>query len=59
MKKPLHSAPMHLQTMKLQLQRYKFRLIYKAGKELHIADALSRAYLPKSDSQEDEENLKC
>ena len=57
MKKPLHSAPMRLQRMKLQLQRYNFRLIYKAGKELHIADTLSRAYLPKDDSHEDEEEF--
>ena len=57
MKKPLHSAPMRLQKMKLQLQRYNFKLIYKAGKERHIADALSRAYLPRGDSQEDEEEF--
>ena len=57
MKKPLHSAPMRLQRMKLQLQRYNFKLVYKAGKELHIADTLSRAYLPKDDSHEDEEEF--
>ena len=56
-KKPLHSAPMRLQKMKLRLQRYNFKLIYKAGKELHIADSLSRAYLPRGDSQEDEEEF--
>ena len=43
--------------MKLQLQTYNFKLIYKAGKELHIADTLSRAYLPRGDSQEDEEEF--
>ena len=32
-------------------------MIYKAGKELHIADTLSRAYLPRGDSQEDEEEF--
>ena len=48
---------MRLQKMKLQLQRYNFKLIYKAGKELHIADSLSRAYLPRGDSQEDEEEF--
>ena len=57
MKKPLHSAPMRLQKMKLQLQTYNFKLIYKVGKELHIADTLSRAYLPRGDSQEDEEEF--
>ena len=48
---------MRLQKMKLQLQRYNFKLIYKAGSELHIADALSRAYLLRGDSQEDEEEF--
>ena len=57
MKKPLHSAPMRLQKMKLQLQRYTFNLIYKAGKELHIADTLSRAYIPRDEEEEEEEEF--
>jgi hypothetical protein len=32
-----------IQRMRLLLQTYEFRLVYKPGKELHIADALSRA----------------
>ena len=56
-KKPLHSAPMRLQKMKLQLQRYTFNLIYKAGKELHIADTLSRAYIPRDEEEEEEEEF--
>jgi hypothetical protein len=32
--------------MRLQLQRFDFRLVYKPGKELFIADTLSRAHLP-------------
>ena len=44
-KKPLHQAPMRLQRMLLRLQKYNISVSYKPGKELHIADALSRAYL--------------
>ncbi len=45
MKKPLLSAPMRLQRMMLQLQRYDLSLVYKKGSQLFIADTLSRAYL--------------
>ena len=54
LKKPLHAAPLRLQKMMLQLQRYNFDLVYKAGKELHIADTLSRAFLPHHDAIEEE-----
>ena len=40
MKKPLHSAPMRLQKMKLQLQRNHFKLVYKSGKNYDIADMI-------------------
>ena len=43
LKKPLHQAPKRLQRMILQLQRYCFHLIYKPGKTMEVADALSRA----------------
>ena len=54
-KKPIYSAPKRLQRMLLRLQKYDLELQYKKGKEMYIADALSRAY-PKgsivtSDSQ--------
>ena len=42
-KKPLVSTPVRLQRMLLRLQPYTFNLIYKPGKYLYIADALSRA----------------
>ena len=45
-KKPLLSAPKRLQRMLLQLQKYDLEVVYKPGKELYIADTLSRAYLP-------------
>ena len=44
-KKPLHQAPMRLQRMLLRLQRYTLKVTYKPGKELYIADTLSRAFL--------------
>lgn len=43
---------MRLQRMLLRLQRYNLKVMYKPGKELYIADALSCAYL-----QEQKENL--
>jgi hypothetical protein len=45
LKKPLHAAPKRLQRMLLQLQKYDIRLQYTPGKEIYIADTLSRAYL--------------
>lgn len=43
LKKPLASCPGRLQKMLLQLQKFDFDLVYKRGKDLFIADALSRA----------------
>ena len=42
-KKPLSKAPRRLQRMMLKLQRYQFSVRYKKGKELYVADTLSRA----------------
>jgi hypothetical protein len=47
MRKPLCQAPLRLQRMLMQLQRYDLDVKYKKGTELYIADALSRAYLPE------------
>ena len=47
-KKPLNSAPARLQRLLLALQRYHFTLKYKRGKDLIIADALSRACRPET-----------
>ena len=44
-KKPLHLAPLRLQKMLLALQRYDLIINYKLGKQMFIADALSRNYL--------------
>ncbi|KAL2096306.1 hypothetical protein ACEWY4_008454 [Coilia grayii] len=38
--------------MMLKLQRYNLHAIYKRGKELYVADTLSRAYLLCTDSNE-------
>ena len=48
MKKPLLTAPMRLQRMMLQLQRYDLSLVYRKGSQLFIADTLSRAQLSES-----------
>ena len=43
--KPLLTAPKRLQRMLLRLQRYDYSVIYKPGKEMVLADTLSRAVL--------------
>ena len=45
-KKSMIDAPKRLQRMLLRLQKYDIDVVYTRGKEMHIADALSRAYLP-------------
>ena len=55
--KPLHSAPTRLQKMIMILYRYDIKLVYKKGQELHIADALSRAYLPETEEENADENF--
>ena len=43
--KPLNNAPARLQRMLLRLQKYDIRVKYAPGKELYVANTLSRAYL--------------
>ena len=45
--KLLASAPTRLQRMILRLQKYSLHVAYKKGKAMHLADTLSRAYLPE------------
>ena len=45
LKKPLANTPPRLQRMLLRLQKYDIDLIYKPGKEMLLADTLSRVYL--------------
>ena len=41
-KKPIHAAPPHLQRMLLHLQKYNYTIVYKSGKEMVLADHLSK-----------------
>ena len=51
-KKPLTRAPRRLQGMILRTQKYDYEIVYHKGKEMHIADMLSRAFLPNEDSSD-------
>ncbi|PIK48383.1 hypothetical protein BSL78_14743 [Apostichopus japonicus] len=44
-RKPLVSAPPRIQRLLMRAQRYNLKVEYKPGKEMYIADTLSRAYL--------------
>ena len=46
--KPLHLVPLRLQKMRMTLQHHSFELVGKSGKDIPVADALSRAYLPET-----------
>lgn len=47
-RKPLLSAPKRLQSMMLRIQKYDLDVIYVPGRDMLLADTLSRAYLPES-----------
>lgn len=49
-RKPFALAPPRLQRMLLALQKYSITLIHKPGKEIPVADALSRKSMHDSDS---------
>ena len=46
LEKPIASCSPRIQRMRLQLQQFDFKLVYKPGKDLFIADTLSRAPSP-------------
>lgn len=48
-RKPLAAAPLRLQKMILKLQKYCLKVTYKKGKDLYVADALSRNHLTVCD----------
>lgn len=52
--KPLTAAPARLQRMLIMLQAYTFKLVYKKGKELILADTLSRAFVNDIDKNFEE-----
>lgn len=55
--KPLNDAPKRLQRMLLQLQKYSLKVRYKKGTLMHLADTLSRAFLPESTAVVEIQNL--
>ena len=48
--KPIYNAPKRLQRMLLRLQKYTLKVLYCPGKEMYIADMLSRAYIHEEPS---------
>ena len=48
-RKPLAAAPPRLQRMFLQLQRYDFTIVHRPGKDIPVADTLSRKSLSDQD----------
>ena len=56
----MSAAPPRLQRMLLQLQKYTFTLVYKPGKDMILADTLSRAHVNANPERGDlEEDLIC
>ena len=55
MLKPLYKVPPRLQRMRLKLQKYDLEVYYTKGKQLYVADTLSRAYLNVPSTDEDED----
>ena len=52
LKKLLCQAPLRLQRMIMTIQKYSLNLAYRPGKELVLADTLSRAFLHDDDPLE-------
>ncbi len=50
--KPIHSAPKRLQRMLLRLQKYELDVHHIPGKDMLIADFLSRSYLERRKKQD-------
>lgn len=57
MRKRISSAPMRIQKMILKFQTYEFRLVYVKGKDLGLADCLSRLPLPETCQSMDDEMM--
>ena len=53
-RKSILAAPCRLQRMLLRLQRYNIEVRYKPGKEMYVADHLSRAQLTETEDCNDE-----
>lgn len=59
MQKPLAAAPPRLQRRILQLQRYNFSIMHRPGKDIPVADTLSRKSLSDQDGSLRESMDKC
>ncbi|XP_061710675.1 uncharacterized protein K02A2.6-like [Cydia pomonella] len=55
--KPLDAVPARLQRMMLRIQGYDFKVVYKPGKYMFVADTLSRAPLPDNISDKVSEEI--
>lgn len=51
--KPIAGAPARLQRMLIRLQPYTFKLVYKPGRYLYVADTLSRAVAPCAENEDE------
>ena len=56
-KKDISAMPRRLQGMMMKIQQYNVRIAHKSGKDMHIADTLSRASLPSKQGQEEFEQI--
>lgn len=54
-RKPLDKAPRRLQGMLVRALNYDIEVKYQRGKEMYLADTLSRAYLPRANHEGQEE----
>ena len=50
--KSLAETPKRLQRMMLAVQKYDFRIEYRRGTEMYLADTLSRAQLPETNTEQ-------
>jgi len=57
LKKSLDRAPRRLQGMMMRLQSYDIKVTYTQGKQMYLADTLSRAFLPSTGEKLDIEHI--
>jgi len=57
-KKPLHDAPPRLKRIMLEIMPYNAKVVYKRGKELFIADTLSRDCMPTTITETEYESFR-
>ncbi|XP_064621114.1 uncharacterized protein K02A2.6-like [Lineus longissimus] len=52
MTKPIHKLSARMQRMRLRLQHYDLKLVYRPGREMFLADTLSRAFVSDTNPQD-------